>query len=86
MKEKKELMLFILNEEESTEDKGRTEENIEEVLELKQINLANGTEIELTAIHELTSKGTMKLKGELKKKEVDVLIGSGPTTSYTLRL
>lgn len=44
---KRELMLFILNEEESIEDEGRTEETTKEVLELKQINLTDGTEIEL---------------------------------------
>ena len=81
MKGKKELM-FIMNEEESIEDEGNVEKPIDEMLELKQINLAKGTKIELKAIHGLTTKGTMKLKGEIKGREVLVLIDSGATHNF----
>ena len=40
VKEKKELMLFIMNEEESKEDEGKTEENTGEVVELNHLDLA----------------------------------------------
>ncbi|KAA0063363.1 retrotransposon protein [Cucumis melo var. makuwa] len=53
IKEKRELMLFILNEEESTEEG----EN-------------------------LTTKGTMKLRGVVKGKEIIVLIDSGATHNF----
>ena len=82
MKDKRELMLFIMNEEESLEDEDRTEETNEEVLELNQLTLEEGTEIELKAIHGLTSKGTMKIKGEIKGKEVLILIDSGATHNF----
>ena len=45
-KEKRELMLFIMNEEESVEEEDQTEENSDEVVELKQLNLTERTKIE----------------------------------------
>ena len=82
MEEKRELMLFIMNEEESLEEESRIEESNEDVLELKQIKLEEATEIELKAIHGLTNKGTMKLKGEIKGREVRVLIDSEVTHNF----
>ena len=52
------------------------------MLELKQIKLEKGTKIELKAIHGLTSKGTMKIKGEIKGREVLVLIDSKATHNF----
>lgn len=44
---------------------------------MKQLDFTNGTEIELKTITGFSSKGTMKLKGMVKRKEVVVLIDSG---------
>lgn len=75
-------MLFILNEEESTGEEGSSEEITEEVVELKQLDIVEETEIELKTIRGFTSKGTMKLKGSVKGKEVVVLIDSGATHNF----
>lgn len=53
VKEKRELMLFILNEEESTKEDKTTEGIIEEIVKLK---LPEGTEIALKTIMGLHSK------------------------------
>ncbi|XP_016900785.2 uncharacterized protein LOC107991020 [Cucumis melo] len=74
VKEKRELMLFILNEEEDP-----PEENREELVRLKQLELAEGAKIELKIIMSLSSKGTMKFKGVLI---VVVLINSGATHNF----
>ena len=79
VKEKRELMLFILNEEEGNKEE---DENGEEFVELKQLELAEGAEIELKTIMSLSSKGTMKLKGVLMDKGVVVLIDSGATHNF----
>ena len=91
IKEKRELMLFILNEEESSEE-GTSEGNTEEVVELKQLDITEGTEIELNItegtemeikrIIGFSSKGTMKLKDTVKGKEVVVSIDSGATHNF----
>ena len=73
VREKREPMLFILNEEESNGDDSSSEGVAEEVIELNQLDLAETTEIELRTITNFTSKGTMKLKGKVKGKR-----GSGP--------
>ncbi|TYK30161.1 retrotransposon protein [Cucumis melo var. makuwa] len=74
VKEKRELMLFILNEEEDP-----PEENREELVRLKQLELAEGAKIELKIIMSLSSKGTMKFKGVLI---VVVLINSGAIHNF----
>ena len=82
MKEKRELMLFIMNEEESKEEEGKMEEEPGETVELNHLDFAEGEEIELKTIHGMASKGTMKLKGNIKGKRVIVLIDSGATHNF----
>ena len=63
--EKRELMLFILNE--GVEEE--VSEGIEdEIMELKNLEVLTGTEIELKTIMDFAAKGTMKLKGSFKGK------------------
>lgn len=62
---KKELMLFILNEEESTGEEGTSEEKIEGMVELKQLDIAEGSKVELETVMGFSSKGTMKRKRAL---------------------
>ncbi|KAA0040209.1 ty3-gypsy retrotransposon protein [Cucumis melo var. makuwa] len=82
VKEKRKLMLFILNEEESTVEGDITEGKDEEKVELKQLDITEGAEIKFKAITCFTSKGTMKLKGHVKGKEVIVLIDRGATHNF----
>ena len=82
VKEKRELMLFIMNEEESKEEEGKMEEEPGETVELNHLDFAEGEEIELKTIHGMASKGTMKLKGNIKGKGVIVLIDSGATHNF----
>ena len=82
MKKKRELMLFIMNEEESVEEENQREENSEEVVELKQLDLTEETKIELRVVTRLTNRGMMKLKGEIRGKEVVVPIDSGATHNF----
>ncbi|TYK14439.1 uncharacterized protein E5676_scaffold186G00980 [Cucumis melo var. makuwa] len=81
-KEKRELMFFIMNEEEETEEVHSKDETTERTMELKNLELTEDTEIELTTMTSLTSKGTMKLKGWVRHKEIVVLIDSGATHNF----
>ena len=81
MKEKRELMLFILNEEGGNEGEN-SKENTEEIVELKKLDLTKRAEIELRTITSFSSKGTMKLMGMVKGKAVIVLIDSGATHNF----
>ncbi|TYK17993.1 Ty3/gypsy retrotransposon protein [Cucumis melo var. makuwa] len=54
----------------------------EEKVELKQLDITEGAEVEFKAITGFTSKGTMQLKGHVKDKEVIVLIDSGATHNF----
>ena len=81
MKEKRELMLFILNEEGGNEGEN-SKENTEEIGELKKLDLTKRAEIELRTITSFSSKGTMKLMGMVKGKAVIVLIDSGATHNF----
>ncbi|TYK15071.1 Ty3/gypsy retrotransposon protein [Cucumis melo var. makuwa] len=82
IKEKRELMLFILNEEESTEEGEGSEAPNTEPVEINQLGEPEETMIEYRAITSLTTKGTMKLRGIVKGKEVIVLIDSGATHNF----
>ena len=75
-------MLFILNEEESTGEEASSEGVTEEVVELNQLDIVEATEIELKTIKGFTSKGTMKLRGNVRGKEVVVLIDSRATNNF----
>ncbi|KAA0061436.1 retrotransposon protein [Cucumis melo var. makuwa] len=81
IKEKRELMLFILNEEESTEE-GESLEAPNIGQEIHQLEGPEETMIEYRAITSLTTKGTMKLRGIVKGKEIIVLIDSGATHNF----
>lgn len=65
-------MLFILIEEEGTEEEEIIEGMEEEIVELKNLKVPEGTEIELKTIMGFATKGTVKLKGMVKGKEVIV--------------
>lgn len=75
-------MLLILNEEESNEKEATTEDEVEEVIEPNQLDLNEIAEIELRVITVVTSKGTMKLKGQMNGREVILLIDSSATNNF----
>ncbi|TYK02434.1 retrotransposon protein [Cucumis melo var. makuwa] len=80
-KEKRELMFFIMNEEENEEGNSH-EEVTEGTIELKNLELTEDIAIELKAMTRLSSKGTMKLKRWIRQKEIVVLIDSGATHNF----
>ncbi|KAL4016917.1 hypothetical protein IC575_024581 [Cucumis melo] len=82
IKEKRELMLFILNEEESTKEGESSDTQKIEPLEINQLEVLEEAVIEYRAITNLTTKGTMKLRGVVKGKEIIVLIDSGATHNF----
>ncbi|TYK16028.1 uncharacterized protein E5676_scaffold32G00230 [Cucumis melo var. makuwa] len=82
IKEKRELMLFILNEEESTEEGESSNTQKTEPVEINQLEGLEKAVIEYRAITSLTTKGTMKLRGVVKGKEIIVLIDSGATHNF----
>lgn len=71
-------MLFIMNEEEDCEEEPEegTGENEPETVELKLMKVNGKTEIALRNIHGFTEKGTIKLRGRIKGREVIVLVDS----------
>ncbi|KAA0051199.1 ty3-gypsy retrotransposon protein [Cucumis melo var. makuwa] len=75
-------MFFIMNEEEETKEVNSQEEVTERTVELKNLELTEDIEIELKAMTRLSSKGTMKLKGWIRQKEIVVLIDSGATHNF----
>ncbi|TYK18776.1 Retrovirus-related Pol polyprotein from transposon 297 family [Cucumis melo var. makuwa] len=75
-------MLFILNEEESTEEGESSEAQNTRPIEINQLEGLEETMIEYRAITSLTTKGTMKLRGIVKGKEIIVLIDSGATHNF----
>ncbi|XP_038906781.1 uncharacterized protein LOC120092698 [Benincasa hispida] len=79
VKENRELMLFITNKEEETVV---DEEEGEELKEMKAIEDEDKAEIVLRSMFGLSARGTMKLKGELKGKEVLVLIDCETTHNF----
>ncbi|XP_050947361.1 uncharacterized protein LOC103495179 [Cucumis melo] len=81
-KEKRELMFFILNEEEEAEEEHSKDEKEKRTVELKNLEITEGTEIELKTMTGLTSKGTMKLKGWVGDKKIVVLIDSEATYNF----
>ncbi|KAA0067146.1 ty3-gypsy retrotransposon protein [Cucumis melo var. makuwa] len=81
-KEKRELMFFIINEEEETEEVHSKNEMAKRTVELKNLELTEDTKIEPKTMTSLTSKGTMKLKGWVGHKEIVVLIDSEATHNF----
>ena len=81
-REKRELMLLILNEEEDHKREEDTEDEASEVIELNHLELNMDNPIELRLITGVTSKGTMKLKGHVNGREVVILIDSGATNNF----
>lgn len=82
VKEKRKLMLFTMNEEEGEGEGNVLMEREEEVMELKNLKVPIETEIQMRTIMGFSSKGTMKLKGVVKDKEVLILIDSGATHNF----
>lgn len=68
-------MLFILNEEEDREEAATRGDTETEVVELKTLEVMRKMEITLRTILGFTSKGTMKLNGILRGREVIILNG-----------
>ncbi|KAA0037229.1 ty3-gypsy retrotransposon protein [Cucumis melo var. makuwa] len=75
-------MLFILNEEESIGEGEGSDTQKAEPLEIKQLEALDEAVIEYRAITSLTTKGTMKLRGVVKGKEIIVLTDSGATHNF----
>ncbi|TYJ99689.1 Transposon Ty3-G Gag-Pol polyprotein [Cucumis melo var. makuwa] len=61
---------------------GEVSEMREERVELQQLDIIEEAEVEYRALTNLSTKGTMKLKGHVKGKEVIVLIDSGATHNF----
>ncbi|KAL0560711.1 hypothetical protein IC582_001124 [Cucumis melo] len=81
-KEKRELMFFIMNEEEEDEEGESHEEVTEGTVELKTLELTEDVAIEMKTMTRLSSKGTMKIKGWIRQKEIVILIDSGATHNF----
>lgn len=79
VKENWELMLFIMNEEEGG---GIDTEHTEDPTRLNVIEVLENAKITLRSILGFSAKGTMKLKGTVKDKEVLVLIDSSATHNF----
>ncbi|KAL4037971.1 hypothetical protein IC575_001574 [Cucumis melo] len=80
-KTNREPMFFITNEEELENEKEKEEPETEEV-EFETLEIKRETEISLRTILGFTSKGTMKLQGTIKSREVIILINSGATHNF----
>lgn len=75
-------MFFIANEEEDLEDTNGKEEAEPEMVELENLEVKGETKITLQTILGFTSKGTTKLRGTVKGREVIILIDSGTTHNF----
>lgn len=75
-------MLFIMNEEEETneEDEAKTIEF--ETMDLKIMEITEDTKIALQTIMGFPNKGMLILKGDIKGKSLIVLIDSGKTHNF----
>ena len=87
-KRKQRADVIILNEEEGREE-AATNENTKtkretgtEIIKLKTLEVTGETKIALQTILGFTSKGTMKLKGKVRDREVIILINSGATHNF----
>ena len=74
--------MFILNEEEGQEEEVIMVEVEEEVVELKNLEVPTGIKIELRTTVGFSVKGTMKLRGSVKGKEIVVLIDIEATHNF----
>lgn len=79
-KEKRELNLLIVHEEEG--DGSEAELPMDESPEVKVMEVANNVEVVLRSILGFSAKGTMKLKGIVAGKEVLVMIDCGVTHNF----
>lgn len=82
MRENKEFMLCITNNEVETEEEGEIEPEENEIVELKTTELGDDAEISLRSLNGFLEKGTIKLKGKIMGREVVILIDSGATHNF----
>ena len=71
-----------MNEEEGQEEEVIMVEVEEEVVELKNLEVPTGIKIELRTTVGFSVKGTMKLRGSVKGKEIVVLIDIEATHNF----
>lgn len=82
VRENRELMLCIMNDEVETDEEGEIESEENEIMELKSMELGDDTEISLRSLHGFSEKGTIKLKGKIKGREVVNLNNSGAPHNF----
>ncbi|TYK28795.1 uncharacterized protein E5676_scaffold403G001610 [Cucumis melo var. makuwa] len=75
-------MLFITDDEVELEEEGEPEPEVNEIVELKTMELREDAEISLRSLQGFFDKGTIKLKGKIKGREVVILIHSGATHNF----
>lgn len=68
MRENRELMLCITNDEVEFEEEGEVEPEANEVVELKKMELEEDTKISLRSLHDFSDKGDHKIKGKNQRE------------------